>query len=44
MHTPVAELGERPGGRVPPYFETKLRPEGLEKLFWRPPPLISGSG
>ena len=39
-NTPVADPGEGAGGgggRRPPYFWTKLRPEGPEKKnFWRP--------
>ena len=39
----VADLGEGPGGAAPLfsfYFKTKLRPEGLEKIFLEtaPPP------
>ena len=37
--------GSGPGFRPHPYFQTKLRPKGPEKIFletW--PPLISGSG
>ena len=33
-----ADLGEGPGGpnpTPPRYFETKLRPEGPKKFFWR---------
>ena len=26
-----------PGDPAPPYFYTKLRPEGLTKIIWRPP-------
>ena len=40
----VADLGEGPGGPGPPYFETKLRPQGPKKFFGDPPPLIPGSG
>jgi len=33
----VADPGEGPrGAGLPPYFQTKLRPEGLKKFFWRP--------
>ena len=41
----VGDPGKGPGG-PPPYFLTKLRPEGRKKVFWRPPPppFISGSG
>ena len=28
----MADLGEGPGGPAPPYFETKVRPEGLNFL------------
>ena len=33
---------EDPGlGAHPPYFWTKLRPDGPKKIFWRrPPPLL----
>ena len=42
---PVADPGEGPGGPGPPYFYTKLRPEGRKKIFLRPgPSLLSGSG
>ena len=35
----MADPGEWPGGgRVPPYFWTKLRPEGRKIFFGRPPP------
>ena len=38
----MADPGEGPGGTgVPPYFQTKLRPEGLKKVFWRPGPSLS---
>ena len=42
----VADLGEGPGGAAPLfsfYFKTKLRPEGLEKIFLEtaPPPSLS---
>ena len=42
----VVDPGEGPGGLGPaPNFSTKMRPEVLKKIFWRPaPPLISGSG
>ena len=33
----VGDPGKGPGG-PPPYFLTKLRPEGRKKVFWRPPP------
>ena len=41
----VADLGEGPGGAPPLfsfYFKTKLRPEGLEKIFLEtaPPPYL----
>ena len=32
--------GRFPGGPAAPYFSTNMR----KKFFWRPPPLISGSG
>ena len=35
--------GRGPGGPSPPYFSTKMRPEGRKKNFWRPPPTRSGS-
>ena len=45
----VADLGEGPGGAVPPLiffnFKTKLRPEGPKKIFLEtapPPPLSEG--
>ena len=31
------------GTSVPPYFQTKLRPEGPKKHFWRPGPPLSQS-
>ena len=39
----VADPREGPG---PPWFWTKIRPEGLKKIFFKagPPPLIPGSG
>ena len=45
----VADPEERPrGALLPPYFQTKLRPEGLKIFFFRrlppPPPLTSRSG
>ena len=43
----VGDPGKGPGG-PPPYFLTKLRPEGRKKFFLEtgspPPPFISGSG
>ena len=30
--------GRGSGGPVPPYFSTKMRPEGPKKIFWRLPP------
>ena len=37
----VADPGEGPGGPGPPYFYTKLRPDGPKKIFLRlSPPLI----
>ena len=39
----VADPGERPRGPAPPpYFQTKLRPEGLKKFFFGdcPPPYL----
>ena len=36
----VGDPGKEPGG-PPPYFLTKLRPEGRKKVFWRPPPPLS---
>ena len=47
LYRPVADPGEGPGGPPPPpYFWTKLWPEGPKKNFFldRPTPLISGSG
>ena len=43
---PVAHPGGRAGGPPPPYFLTKLRPEGPKKFFGRPAPhpLTSRSG
>ena len=42
---PVADPGEGLGGPGPPYFYTKLRPEGPKKMFfWDRPPLFSESG
>ena len=35
----LADPGE---GLGPPYFGTKLRPEGAEKFFVNPPPLSQG--
>ena len=40
--TSVADPGEGPGGPAPPYFYTKLRPEGPRKNFWDPPSLSKG--
>ena len=37
----MANPGRGPGGWLPPYFQTKLRPEGLKKVFWRPGPTLS---
>ena len=35
--------GSRGGARVPPYFWTKMRPEGPKNFFWRPAlPLSQG--
>ena len=31
--TPEADLGEGPGEHAPPYFSTKMRPEGPKKMF-----------
>ena len=44
LYYPVADPGEGPGGPgPPPYFWTKLRPEGPPIFFfWRLPPLFSG--
>ena len=37
----MADPGEGPGGGLPPYFQTKLRPEGPKKIFkTAPSPLI----
>ena len=39
----VADPGEGPGGPGPPYFYTKLRPDGPKKIFLRlspPPPYL----
>ena len=49
MRTNQRSGGSRGGtreARPPAYFQTKLRPEGLKKIFWdlAPPSLISGSG
>ena len=38
--TSVAVPGEGPGGPAPPYFYTKLRPEGPKKKNWGPPLFI----
>ena len=35
--TSVADPGEGPGGPAPPYFYTKLMPEGPKKIFGTPP-------
>ena len=35
--TSVADPGEGPGGPAPPYFYTKLMPEGPKKIFVTPP-------
>ena len=44
----VADLGEGPGGGGPPYFQTKLTPEGPKKFFLEttplPPPLPQDLG
>ena len=41
----VADPGEGPWGpELPPYFSTKMMPEGPKKKLWRLAPLISGSG
>ena len=51
----AADPGEGPRGPGPPFCQTKLRPKGPKKMFWRlppyisqgldaPPPLISRSG
>ena len=36
----ICSGGSRGGGRGarPTYFKSKLRPEGPNKIFWRPPP------
>ena len=31
--TSVADPGEGPGEHAPPYFSTKMRPEGPKKMF-----------
>ena len=36
LYNTVADPGEGLG--PPPYFQTKLRPEGPKKTIWRPPP------
>ena len=45
LYYPVVDPGEGPGGAgPPPYFSTKLRPEGPPTFFFlRLPPLFSGS-
>ena len=40
--TSVAVPGEGPGGPAPPYFYTKLRPEGPKKKIGDPPSLSKG--
>ena len=35
--------GRGPGGLPPSHFQTKLRPKGPKKNFWRPPPALSQS-
>ena len=37
-------LGKGPGGPSPLIFRPNWRPKGWKKVFFRPPPLISGSG
>ena len=34
----MADPGEGPGGPTPPYFYTKMKPEGPKKFFLSPPP------
>ena len=38
----MADQGEGPGGPRPPYFLTKMRPEGPKKIFFadRAPPYL----
>ena len=36
----VADPGEGPRGSTPPYFWTKLRPEGPKKFFLETPPFL----
>jgi len=38
--SPVAEPGEGPEGPGPPYFQTKIRPEGPKNVLGDRPPLI----
>ena len=38
----MADPGEGPGGPGPPYFSTKMRPEGQKKVFGDRPPLSDG--
>ena len=40
----MADPGEGSGGPAPPYFQSKLRPEGPKKYLWRLLPLFSVSG
>ena len=41
----VADPGVGPGRPGPPYFSTKMKPEGPQKILLETgPPLISGSG
>jgi len=41
----VADQGEGPGRPgSPPYFSTKMKPEGPKKIFLETAPLLSGSG
>ena len=37
----AADPGEGPRGPGPPFCQTKLRPKGPKKMFWRLPPYIS---
>ena len=38
-YTSVEDPGEGPGGPAPPYFSTKMRPEGPKKHLKETPPL-----